>query len=263
MKVYVGCSGFSYEEWRGVFYPHDLRREEFIIYYSRFFNVLELNFSFYSFPSKGTVKSFLSRSKYLRFSLKAHRIFTHIRHYKSEDVKKILFSIEPVLEEDRFIAMLFQFPESFHRTQENLEYIRKLSEDFRDIEKVVEVRSKSFKSADFYRFLEENGFSLVNSDAPKESKFLVGPWVSIGNINYVRLHGRDPQKPYDYLYSLEELKKLKDRIRKLGYKDTYIFFNNTAKAQAVYNALQMKMLFGIKVEIPKSLQGSLRDKEWE
>ena len=159
--------------------------------------------------------------------------------------------------------MLFQFPESFHRTQENLEYIRKLSEDFRDIEKVVEVRSKSFKSADFYRFLEENGFSLVNSDAPKESKFLVGPWVSIGNINYVRLHGRDPQKPYDYLYSLEELKKLKDRIRKLGYKDTYIFFNNTAKAQAVYNALQMKMLFGIKVEIPKSLQGSLRDKEWE
>ncbi len=91
----------------------------------------------------------------------------------------------------------------------------------------------------------------------------MGPWVSIGNINYVRLHGRDPQKPYDYLYSLEELKKLKDRIRKLGYKDTYIFFNNTAKAQAVYNALQMKMLFGIKVEIPKSLQGSLRDKEWE
>lgn len=263
MKVYVGCSGFSYEEWRGVFYPHDLRREEFIIYYSRFFNVLELNFSFYSFPGKGTVKSFLSRSKDLRFSLKAHRIFTHTRHYKSEDVKKILFSIEPVLEEDRFIAMLFQFPESFHRTQENLEYIKKLSEDFRDIEKVVEVRSKSFKSADFYRFLEENGFSLVNSDAPKESKFLVGPWVSIGNINYVRLHGRDPQRPYDYLYSLEELKKLKDKIRKLGYKNTYVFFNNTAKAQAVYNALQMKMLFGIKVEIPKGLQCSLRDKEWE
>lgn len=263
MKVYVGCSGFSYEDWRGVFYPHNLKREEFIVYYSKFFNVLELNFSFYSFPSRGTIKSFLSRSKDLRFSVKAHRSFTHTRHYRSEDVKRFLYSIEPMLEEDRFIAILFQFPESFHLSQENLEYLKKLSQDFADMEKAVEVRSKSFKSWDFYRMLEEYGFSLVNSDAPKNSKFLVGPWVSVGSINYVRLHGRDAQRLYDYLYSTEELKKLRDKIKKLGDKDTYVFFNNTAKAQAVYNALQMKMLFGLKVQIPKSMENAYREREWE
>ncbi len=263
MKVYVGCSGFSYEEWRGVFYPPNIEKEEFIVYYSKFFHVVELNFSFYSFPSRGTIKSFLSRTKDLNFSVKAHRTFTHTRNYTSQDVKKFLYSIEPLLEEDRFIAILFQFPESFHRSEESLEYLIKLSKDFRGIQKVVEVRSKSFRSADFYSFLEEQGFSLVNTDAPKGSKFLIGPWVSAGDINYVRLHGRDPLKPYDYLYSLEELKKLKTKIKKLGDKLTYIFFNNTVRGQAVYNALQMKMLFGLQVSIPKKMEDFYREREWE
>jgi len=263
LKVYVGCSGFSYEEWRGVFYPLTLRKEEFIIYYSKFFHVVELNFSFYSFPSRGTIKSLTSRTKELKFSVKAHRTFTHTRHYTSQDAKKFLYSIEPLLEEARFIALLFQFPESFHRSEESLEYLTKLSNDFRSVQKVIEVRSKSFRSAEFYSFLEEQGFSLVNTDAPKDSKFLIGPWVSAGNINYVRLHGRDPQKLYDYLYSLEELKKLKNKIKKLGVKPTYVFFNNTAKAQAVYNALQMKMLFGLQVSIPKKMEDFYREREWE
>jgi len=247
----------------GLFYPPRLKKEEFIVYYARFFNIVELNFSFYSFPSRGNVKSFLSRTKELKFSVKAHRIFTHKREYQKEEVSKFLYSIEPLLEEDRFIALLFQFPESFHYSQESLEYIKRLGQDFRDIEKVIEVRSKSFKRSDFYQFVEEAGFSLVSCDAPKGSKFLVGPWVSAGSINYIRLHGRDPQNPYHYLYSLEELKKLKLKIKKLGDKITYVFFNNTPRAYAVLNALQFKNLLGIEVSIPKQLQSLQIEREWE
>ncbi len=225
--------------------------------------MVEINSSFYNFPNRSTVKSLLSRTSSLRFAFKAHRTFTHYRLYTQEDVKKFLHALEPAFEEERFVALLFQFPESFGYKEENLQHIKKLSEDFRGVQKVIEVRNKSFKKADFYGFLEELGFSLVNSDAPKGSRFLVGPWVGVGEINYLRLHGRDPEHLYDYLYSFDELKKIREKVKKLGNKDTYIFFNNTVKAQAVLNALQLKLLFGIKVEIPKSLQSSLKEREWE
>ncbi|WP_448587925.1 DUF72 domain-containing protein [Thermocrinis sp.] len=263
MKVYVGCSGFYYKDWVGVFYPPSLKRQEWIKYYEKFFNVLELNSSFYRFPDRRSVKSLLERTNRLRFSLKAHQVFTHRRTFSQEDVKRFIYSVEPILKEDRFIAILFQFPHNFGYSAENLEYIKKIAKEFRGLEKVVEVRNKSFRRADFYQFLEENGFSIVNSDAPKGEKFLIGPWVGVGSINYLRLHGRDPEHPYDYLYSFEELRKLKSKIKELGDRETYIFFNNTAMAKAVLNALQTKLLFGIEVEIPDSLQSAFEEREWE
>lgn len=263
MRVYVGCSGFYYKDWVGVFYPPSIKREDFIKYYAQFFEVLEINSSFYHFPDRSNIKRFLEKTKTLRFAFKAHRIFTHTRSYTKEDVKKFLYSIEPVVKEERFIALLFQFPASFGYSVENLEYIKRLSEDFSGYDRVIEVRNKSFRKKDFFSFLEGVGFSVVNADAPKGDEFLSGPWVAVGSINYIRLHGKDPQKPYDYLYSLEELKNLKRKILKLGDRDTYVFFNNTVGAKAVLNALQLKLLFGIKAEVPKSLQKAFREREWE
>jgi uncharacterized protein YecE (DUF72 family) len=247
----------------GGFYPPLLKREDYIRFYAQYFEVVEINSSFYAFPSRGTVRSMLSRTSSLRFAFKAHRSFTHFKNYTQDDVKKFLHAIEPIFEEDRFIAILFQFPESFGYREENLHYLRRLSEDFRGVQKVLEVRNRSFRKADFYQLVEELGFSLVNSDAPKGGRFLVGPWVGVGAINYVRLHGRDPEHLYDYTYSLDELKKIKEKVKKLGERDTYIFFNNTVRAQAVLNALQLKLLFGLRVEIPRNLQSSLREREWE
>lgn len=263
MKVYIGCSGYYYKDWVGVFYPPRLRREEWIKYYAKHFVVLELNATFYGFPDRGSIKSMLSRVKDLRFSVKVNRLFTHTRNYTQEDVKKFLYGIEPILEEDRLIALLFQFPHTFGYSQENLEYIRRLGRYFSEMEKVVEVRSRSFDRKDFFNFLEEEGFSIVNADAPMSDRYLVGPWVGVGAINYVRLHGRDPQHPYQYLYTLEELKKIKNKIKKLGDRETYIFFNNTDRAKAVFNAFQMKMLWGMEVNIPQHMERFYREKEWE
>ncbi len=263
MKVYIGCSGFYYKDWVGFFYPPSLKRQEWLSYYQRFFSVLELNASFYRFPDRKTVKSLLERTSNLRFALKAHRVFTQKRNYSQEDLKRFLYLVEPIAKENRLIAILFQFPNNFGYSVESLNYIEKLSEDFRGFDRVLEVRNKSFRRAEFYQFLEGVGFSLANCDASKEDKFLVGPWVGVGSINYVRLHGRDPEHPYDYLYSLEELRNLRKKIRTLGDRETYIFFNNTVKAKAVLNALQMKLLFGIDVEIPQSLQRIHTEREWE
>lgn len=44
----IGTSGYDYPEWKGVFYPDDLKRKDFLSYYATQFNALELNNTFYN-----------------------------------------------------------------------------------------------------------------------------------------------------------------------------------------------------------------------
>ena len=47
----IGTSGYDYPEWKGVFYPEDLKRKDFLSYYATQFNALELNNTFYNMPT--------------------------------------------------------------------------------------------------------------------------------------------------------------------------------------------------------------------
>ncbi|HIP43523.1 MAG TPA: DUF72 domain-containing protein [Aquifex aeolicus] len=274
-NIYIGCSGFSYKDWKGTFYPSHIPEGEMIIYYEKYFEVVEINYTYYTMPHPFTFHSFLEKTKRLKFAVKVNQIFTHEMDYTKEDVKKFIDGIKPLLEEEkRFIVLLFQFPESFRYTPENIEYIKKLSRDFAGIDRVIEVRHRSFANHNFYNFVEEAGFSaLVNIDAPKVKGLLVGPWVSVGTINYIRLHGRnkekwhnhrEPYQRYDYLYSSEEIEKIRDKILKIyEKKDTYVFFNNHYRGKGALNALQLKELFGEEVKFPKGLLSSFAPKLWE
>ncbi|MDQ7083054.1 MAG: DUF72 domain-containing protein [Aquificota bacterium] len=103
-------------------------------YYERFFDVLELNFSFYKMPDRKAMEAFVEKSNSLRFSVKANSLFTHERSYNKEHVKIFIDSLIPLIEAERFIGILFQFPQSFHFSAESLEYLRgfrKISGAFR------------------------------------------------------------------------------------------------------------------------------------
>ena len=79
MKAMVGVSGFSYAGWKGNFYPENLKREEFLSYYSQKLNSVEINSSFYAPPSLAMVKSWAGKTgDNFKFSLKAPRQITHI-----------------------------------------------------------------------------------------------------------------------------------------------------------------------------------------
>ncbi len=273
ISVNIGCSGFSYRDWIGVFYPQGLNSSDFITFYEKFFNIVEINYSFYSMPNSSTMENFVNKTKRLKFAVKAYRIFTHNRKYSRSDRDKFLKSCEPLLESERFIAFLFQFPQSFYYSLENMEYIKRLSESFEGYPKVLEVRSRSFARAEFFEEVESLGFSLVNIDAPKVKGIIVGPWKSIGEINYIRLHGRNAEKwfnsedsyeRYDYLYSTEEITWIGNKIKRLcSGKETYVFFNNHYRGKSLLNALQLKEFFGEKVKIPAALKGLFSTTLWE
>ncbi|MGB4392556.1 MAG: DUF72 domain-containing protein, partial [Bacillota bacterium] len=59
--LYVGTSGFSYADWRGVFYPRSMKQNEFLSYYSQHFNCVELNFTYYRQPSAHSIEAMAAK----------------------------------------------------------------------------------------------------------------------------------------------------------------------------------------------------------
>ena len=164
----LGTSGYDYPEWKGVFYPPDLKRQDFLTFYSTVFNALELNFSFYGMPTPHQMRSFYERSEgRLSFSVKANRALTHEagRDWK-ETAREFQQAVKELLEKDALCAVLFQFPEHFHYTRENRLYLADLLAEFNDFPCVVEFRHREWVRESVFAGLEERGAGLVFCDMP-------------------------------------------------------------------------------------------------
>ena len=164
----LGTSGYDYPEWKGVFYPADLKRCDFLIFYATQFNALELNFSFYGLPTAERLLSFYERSEgRLAFSVKANRLLTHEIsggwQVVADDFKAAL---KPLLEKDRLCAVLFQFPQSFHYTDENRIYLARLISEFEGFPVMIEFRHREWIRPSVFAGLEQRGASLVFCDMP-------------------------------------------------------------------------------------------------
>ena len=86
---YLGCSGWYYEHWVGPFYPKDLPKNQWLQYYCKHFNSVEVNASFYRFPTKNMVKGWYDKTPDdFKVTLKAKRYITHIK--KLSGVKRIV-----------------------------------------------------------------------------------------------------------------------------------------------------------------------------
>ena len=60
-EILIGTSGYDYPEWKGVFYPQDLKRKDFLQFYAAHFNALEVNNTFYNMPTAERLLSFNDR----------------------------------------------------------------------------------------------------------------------------------------------------------------------------------------------------------
>lgn len=265
----LGTSGYDYPEWKGVFYPADLKRKDFLQYYSTVFNALELNFSFYGLPTAERLLSFYERSEgRLAFSVKANRLLTHeiSGGWKvvADDFKAAL---NPLLQKDCLCAVLFQFPQSFHYTDENRIYLARLISEFEGFPVVIEFRHREWIRESVFAGLEERGASLVFCDMPRlsalparkaeqtsDSSEMKTPFI--GKTAYIRLHGRNAEawycheeredekngsSRYRYDYSDAELCEFVPVVQRalMEGKRTAVFFNNHPDGSGAQNARRL------------------------
>src|SRR6188508_3042260 len=82
MKVHVGCSGYNYKEWKGLFYPENLPQSKWLQYYCQHYKTVEINASFYRFPTVKSLQGWYDKTpEDFRFSLKATNQITHYKKF--------------------------------------------------------------------------------------------------------------------------------------------------------------------------------------
>jgi uncharacterized protein YecE (DUF72 family) len=148
-------------------------------------------------------------------------------------------------------ALLVQFPFSFHRGAETVEYLSRLLKRFSEYPLVVEVRHSSWNIPDTFELLREHNAGFCNIDQPIIGRSLEPSTASTAPVGYVRLHGRrydtwftddpavSPHERYNYLYSSKELKPWAVRIQKVSKQagTVFVITNNHYQGKGVVNAL--------------------------
>ena len=258
-NILIGTSGYDYPEWKGVFYPNDLKRKDFLSYYASQFNALELNNTFYNMPTAERLFSFYERSSgLLQFSIKANRLLTHeIDRNWQAAAADFLAAVMPLAEKDSLCAVLFQFPQSFHYTDENRIYLANLIAVFQGLPIVIEFRHIEWIKESVLQGLEQRSASLCFCDMPQlkalpGSKTIKAPFI--GPTAYIRLHGRNSDawytsdsspngsSRYTYDYNDSELSEFVPVIKSaiLSGKKPVVFFNNHPNGSGARNAGKLK-----------------------
>jgi uncharacterized protein YecE (DUF72 family) len=165
-NVHVGTMGWSYDFWKGSFYPKNLASSEFLAYYSRQFDTVEVDSTFYRIPRKQTVLEWKDQtSENFLFSLKFPRIITHVKMLKNcqEETKVFLERVEFLGE--KLGPLLLQFPSSFGNEQ-----VSTLREFLKNVPKkhryVVEVRNKKLLNDSLFSILKEYNVVLAWVQSP-------------------------------------------------------------------------------------------------
>lgn len=243
-RIFIGCSGYYYSDWKKKFY-HDAPAPRWLSEYSKVFNSVELNGTFYKVPSIANLKKQAAQTPDdFKFSVKANRYVTHILKLKNSRKESIEF--EAVLLkglEDKLEKILFQLPPGFHYSEENLETIRKNIPDS-DLN-AIEFRHISWWNEIVFRFFKSHKYVFCNVDFPG----LQPEFINTGEIFYLRLHG--VPELFKSAYDTRRLNKISENIP--GTCKSYcIYFNNTFYGRAYKNALELKDILNKKLTDEKN-----------
>ena len=260
-KLLIGTSGFDYPEWKGIFYPADLKRKDFLAYYATQFNALELNGTFYNMPTGERLLSFYERSEgNLQFSVKTNRLLTHeIAQNWQSTAQAFGDALKPLQDKDCLSAVLFQFPQSFHYVEENRLYLANLIKAFDGFPVVIEFRHAEWIKESVFEGLEKRNAGIVFCDMPQLKHLPDGSRLKppfIGKNAYIRLHGRNESAwysvndspngsaRYNYEYSDSELESFVPVINQalVEEKKVHVFFNNHPNGNGAKNAKKLKQM---------------------
>jgi len=239
MKIYIGTSGWQYYHWKGKFYPENLPSKDFLRFYSKYFNTVEVNTSFYHFTKKSTFEKWQKEvNKDFLFSIKLHRLFTHFRKLKlnKEDKKILKETIESYKVLGKNLGpILIQLPPSLKK---DLKILDRFLKNFKNLKLAIEFRHKSWLDKETYKFLKKRNVAFVISDSPRWPTDV----IKTTDFVYIRFHG----KPHLFAskYEKEELQRYAKEIKKLKPKTLFAYFNNDADGYAVENALEFKKILG-------------------
>lgn len=248
-QVFIGTSGWQYSHWKGNFYPLNLPQKDWLSYYAKYFDTVEVNATFYHQMKPATFGKWREIvGPNFVFSIKGSRFITHIKRLNGckEPVERFFEGVKsltsggPSSIKD---VILWQLPPRFNADTRRLtEFIKLLPKTFRQ---AFEFRDKSWLDPKIYSILKDGNCALVVQDSP----YWPTAEVVTADFVYLRFHGRESL--YASCYSEGELDEWAGKMKQWAKKglDIYAYFNNDAMGYAVENA--KTLILNIKSQISK------------
>lgn len=189
-QVLVGTSGYSYSEWKGLFYPKDMSARDYLRYYSEQFQTTEINNTFYRFPSQSATSGWKAQvPPEFRFSLKLTQKITHHKKLANanEEMNYFLEGVAPIF--DQLAAILVQLPPYLRRDLSALAaFLEAWSSSW---PLAFEFRHASWYDAEVYRTLVDHraSFVLAETEGRPAERIVTGPFI------YIRLRKTTYEPP--------------------------------------------------------------------
>jgi uncharacterized protein YecE (DUF72 family) len=180
--VHAGTSGYSYKEWKGTLFPENLRQDDFLAFYASRFSTVEINNTFYRFPTPEVLEAWSEQTPPgFTFAIKANKRITHTLRLKNAAEVTGQFVERCRLLGQHLGPVLFQLPPQFQRHDSRLEsFLEALP---RGVRYALEFRHPSWHAKQVFELLEITGVALALSEDDKLST----PLTSTAGYCYLRL----------------------------------------------------------------------------
>lgn len=223
----AGASGYSFKEWKGVFYPEKCKPEEMLTFYSQRLPTVEINNTFYRMPKESVLENWASTvPEGFRFAIKASRRITHMSRIKAESSAEPLSYLYKNLASlgAKCGAVLFQLPPNLKKDLPRLvDFLALLPQEHGG---AFEFRNETWFDDDVYAALKAAGAALVLSEREDNAP---PPLVETAPWGYVRLRLET--------YSEGDLAAWAERLAATGWRETFVYFMHEPTAPAYAHSL--------------------------
>jgi uncharacterized protein YecE (DUF72 family) len=226
-KLLAGASGYSFKEWKGVFYPDDVKAEEMLAFYSARLPTVEINNTFYRMPKMSVLENWAAVvPNDFRFSIKASQRITHMSRLRVETAAEpvgYLYKNLAALGAKRG-PVLFQLPPNMKKDLARLREFLSLLPTGHNA--TIEFRHDTWFEDDVYAVLEAAGAALCLSEREDSAP---PPLVQTAPWGYVRLRLES--------YSDSDLKTWAQKLLATPWREAYVYFMHEPTAPGYAKAL--------------------------
>ena len=245
-KVRVGCSGWSYEDWVGPFYPKDSKQKDFLKLYSSVFNAVEIDSSFYRIPNQFMISQWKKNTpEDFVFCSKFPKKITH--DLKLQNVSSTLSFFYKTLAGlgNKLGPVLVQLPPSF-KYEKGMpiltNFISELKSGFRH---AIEFRHDSWFRQDVYKLLESKNVSFCWS----MTQYVTTPHTVTSDFVYTRMVGERDITKFNEIQKdrSEDMKEMSRALKDVvgSVDDAFIFFNNHFAGFGPESVNEFRRLLGL------------------
>ena len=226
-RLLAGASGYSYKEWKGTFYPENMKAEGMLAWYGERLPTVEINNTFYQMPKVAVLENWVkSTPDSFRFAIKASRRITHMARLKADtaaDSVAYLYKNLAALGA-KCGPVLFQLPPFMKKDLSRLtEFLQLLPKGHGA---AFEFRNDTWFADDTYDALKGAGAALCLSEREDNAP---PPLVETAPWGYVRLRLES--------YSDGDLAQWAGRLAATAWREVYVYFMHEPTAPAYAQTL--------------------------